>query len=181
MLHKVHYSFSYLIHSKTPFVDPMTCAGPEQHRIKVSYHGTYRHPHQRMETARRAVFYFFSILNVTAWHMLGFPWLRAWAYDLGFKICLGAPWAYFSEGLSTKLKSLGAELWNYKYYLVMDTVKIYLKLCTPSFLIFHLNLSQLYQVKSTYLNLAQFAVSSGHCSHQRGDVLNKNSQGTPRQ
>lgn len=44
MLLKVHYSFSSLIHSEMPFVDPATCSGLEQHRITSSLPQGVRDP-----------------------------------------------------------------------------------------------------------------------------------------
>jgi len=41
------------------------CADPEQHRIKVSHHGTYGDPHHRMERPSRVLFHFLGVLNTT--------------------------------------------------------------------------------------------------------------------
>lgn len=59
------FIFSYLIHLKTPFVDPMMCADLEQHRIKVSHRRTYGDTHHEVERAWRALCYFLDATNLT--------------------------------------------------------------------------------------------------------------------
>lgn len=154
MLLKVHYSFSSLIHSEMPFVDPATCSGLEQHRITSSLPQGVRDPRHLLPLGHTPGCPLLSSLG---------PWSGTQGLPkmfLGFHLQKGRAqhqslWELNFGIVSTVWWWIWWEIRYFSKY-ILQVFEIFL----PSFICF-------IKFDLLYLNLAQFAVSAVHSVKER--------------